>query len=444
MQVTVEDVNAVKKILHINVPEEEVSSELDTAFLNLKKNAKVKGFRPGKVPRNVLERMFGKEIRFEVQKKLVQDSFVEALKETDLKVVGQPEIDSPDLEPEKSYQFDVTVELKPEIGTIDFEGLLLKKSIYNVTEEEIEAQLQMLQKRLAGKEDIPDVRPVEEGDFVLLNYEGFQDGKPFDPAPKVENATMKIGLGTILKGFDDEIVGMEKDQEKTFCIQFPDDYFNQELAGREIEYKVRLKAIQKEILPEINDDMAKNLGNFDSLKALRAEIEKHLTEGYAKRVEQELHEQIFEALIEKTDFEIPHQMVQYELEGILDDAQRSFETSNLTMEQVGQTREKLAEQYRDLAEAQVRRHLILDAIIQQNNLAISEEELSDELNEMATTFQQPVEAIKAFYQQQPDKLEYFKHAVLEKKAIKLILEKSEITEEPVESESVSDSDDPVE
>jgi trigger factor len=190
--------------------------------------------------------------------------------------------------------------------------------------------------------------------------------------------------------------------------------------------------------------MAKNLGNFDSLKALRAEIEKHLTEGYAKRVEQELHEQIFEALIEKTDFEIPHQMVQYELEGILDDAQRSFETSNLTMEQVGQTREKLAEQYRDLAEAQVRRHLILDAIIQQNNLAISEEELSDELNEMATTFQQPVEAIKAFYQQQPDKLEYFKHAVLEKKAIKLILEKSEITEEPVESESVSDSDDPVE
>jgi trigger factor len=389
--------------------------------------------------------MFGKEIRSEVQKKVVQDSFIEALKETDLKVVGQPEIDDqPEIEAKKAYQFDVTVEIKPEIGTVDFEGLSLKKSIYEVSGEEVEAQLHMLQKRLAGKEEIPEARPAREGDFVLLNYEGFQNGKPFEPAPKVENATMKIGLGTILKAFDDEITGMEKDQEKTFRIQFPDNYVNQELAGREVEYKVLLKAIQKEILPEIDDEMARNLGNFDSLAALRDEIEKHLKEGYTKRVEQELHEQIFEALIGKTDFEIPQQMIQYELDGILDDVQRSFETSNLTMEQTGQSREKLAEQYRDLAEAQVRRHLILDAIVQQENLTISEEELSDEMNEMAATFDQPVEALKAFYQQQPDKLHYFKHALLEKKAIKLILGKSEITEKPVESESVSETDSPVE
>ncbi len=443
MQVTVEDVSAVKKILHIDVPAEDISEQLDAAYQNLKKTAKVKGFRPGKVPRNVLEKMFGKEVRADVTSRLVQDSFVEALKQTGLNIVGQPEINPPELEPQEPYQFDAAVDVKPEIGAIDFEGLALKKSVYSINEKEIEAQLQMLQKRLARKEEITESRPVQEGDFVLLDHEGLENGKRFDGTPKVENATMKIGLGTILKAFDDEIVGMEKGQDKTFTLPFPEDHANQTLAGKEIEFNVTLKAIQKEILPEINDEMAKELGPFDSLDALQAEIRKHLKEGYDKRVEQELNEQIFEALIGQTDFEIPETMIKYELDGILDEAEKSFEAGNLTMEQVGQTREKLAEQYRDVAEKQVRRHLILDAIVTQQELTISDEELNEGIEEMSRNFGQPVEAIKAFYQQQPDKVEYFKHMLLEKKAIKLILEKSEITEETIELDS-EDEDTPVE
>jgi trigger factor len=251
---------------------------------------------------------------------------------------------------------------------------------------------------------------------------------------------MKIGAGTILKDFDDQLVGMEKAAGKEFKIRFPEDYFNKELANKEIDFKVTLKDIQKEVLPEINDQMAKDLGPFDSLEALRAEIRKNLKEGYEKRVEQELNEQIFTALIAQTDFESPEVMIQYELDGILSDAERAFEASNLTMEQVGQTREKLSAKYRDVAEKQVRRHLILDAIIGQEKLTISDEELENGFKEMAASFNQPVDVIKAFYQQNPDKVEYFKHTLLEKKAIKLILDNSNITEVEPESEAETQAD----
>lgn len=440
MQVTVEDVSTVKKILHIDVPEEDVARELDAAYRNLKQTAKIKGFRPGKVPRSVLERMFGKDVRAEVTSRLVQDSFVEALKETQLNVVGEPKIDPPELDPKASYQYDATVEIKPEIGAIDYKGMALKKSVYQASEDEVDAQLQMLRKNLARREAVEEARPVQDGDFVLIDYEGFENGQPFNPTRKTENFTMKIGAGTILKDFDDQLVGMEKAASKEFKIRFPEDYFNKELANKEIDFKVTLKDIQKEVLPEINDQMAKDLGPFDSLEALRAEIRKNLKEGYEKRVEQELNEQIFTALIAQADFETPEVMVQYELDGILSDAERAFEASNLTMEQVGQTREKLSVKYRDVAEKQVRRHLILDAIIGQEKLTISDEELDNGFKEMAASFNQPVDVIKAFYQQNPDKVEYFKHTLLEKKAIKLILDNSNITEVEPESEAETQAD----
>lgn len=444
MQVTVEDVSAVKKILHINIPEKDITDELDAAFLNLKKTAKVKGFRPGKIPRSVLENMFGKEVRAEVISKLMQDAFIDALNETQVSIVGKPEFNSPQFEPGKPYQFDATIEVKPEIGAIDFKGLALKKSVYDVSGSEVDLQLQMLQKRLARKEEIAEERPVQDGDFVLLNYEGMENGQPFGPIPKSENVTMKIGTATILKAFDDEILGMRNGEEKTFKVQFPADYANKDLAGREIDFTVMLKAIQKEVLPEIDDRMAKDLGPFDSLDALRDEIQKNLKEGYERRIEQELNEQIFTTLIDKTDFEIPESMVQYELEGILADAQKTFEMGNMTMEQIGQTREKLAEQYRGVAEQQARRHLILDAIIKQEDMTIADEELAEGFKDMAAAFGQPVDAVKTFYQQQPDKLPYFKHALLEKKAIKLILEQSEITEQTVESNPENETQAPSE
>ena len=426
MQVSVEDINSVKKTLHIEIPEEEVVRELDRAYNALKKNAKVKGFRPGKVPRSALVRLFKKDIHADVTSRLIQSSFIDAVKETELKIVGNPQVDPPELEATGSYKYDATVEITPEIKDIDYSGLTLKRSNYRVSDEEIDAQLKMLQKNFARQQKIEKKRAAEPEDFVLIDFEGFKEGRSFAETAKTENFSLKIGEGPVLKEFDDQLVGMKPGDSKEFKVTFPEDYHNKKLAGLEISFQVTLNEIREEVLPAIDDALAKKAGQYENLDDLKKVIADNLEQGYAKRIEQELHEQIYSELISRSDFEVPDAMVEMELEGIVEEAVRSFAYRNITMEELGLTRESIAENYRDTAFKQVKRHLLLGKIIDQESLAVSDDELEDALNEMAENFKQPVEEIKKHYDQNKDKLEFFKHTLLEKKAIKLIIENSKI------------------
>jgi trigger factor len=428
MQVTVEDLSSVKKILHIEVPEDEVIRELNNAYNHLKKTAKVKGFRPGKAPRSVLERLFRKDVHGDVSSKLLQDSFVAALKETDLNVIGSPKIDPPRLEEKGPYKYDATIEVKPEIDDIDFKGLTLKKALYRVTDEEMDAQLKMLQKNLAKQQPVTEDRAVKEDDFVLIDYEGFEDGKPFFETQKTENFTMKIGAGAISKTLDEKLIGMKPGEENEILINFPEDHFNAKLANLTISFHVKLKEIREEILPEIDDEFAKKLGPYETLDALKNAITDNLNEGYQKRVEQELNEQIYKDLIEKTEFELPESMITYELDNIIDEIEKTLTYYNKSLEDQGLTREALAEKHRETAEKKVRRHLILDKIIKQEALVLSDQELEDGFTAMAQAVNQPVDAIKSYYQQNQDNLDFFKHTLLEKQAIKLIIKHSNVQE----------------
>ncbi|MBU0544551.1 MAG: trigger factor [Proteobacteria bacterium] len=426
MQFTIEDVSTVKKILHVEIPQEEVALELDKAYENLKKTAKLKGFRPGKTPRSVLENFFKKDVHADVSSKLIQDSFIDAVKEKELKIVGDPKIEPPAFDEKGPYKYDATIEVKPVIADIEFKGLQLKKNIYTISDDEVEAQLKMLQKNFAQQKTIEEVRPAREDDFVLITYEGFKDGKPFDETAKTENFTMKLGQGRITKDFDTNVTGMKAGEKKDFSVIFPEDYFNSKLAGLEITFNVTLNDVREEILPEIDDDLAKNLGSFTTLEDLKKAIRENLDQGYKKRVEQELNELIFSSLISKTEFEVPEALVDFELEQILADAERSFSYHNTSMESLGLSREVLSEKYRETAEKQIRRHLILDKIIEQEKLTLNDEDLEEGFKKMSESFNQPVEEIKKFYKQNKDKLDYFKHTLLEKNAINLIIESSTI------------------
>jgi trigger factor len=428
MQVKVEDVSSVKKVLHVEIPEDTVVRELDNAYKQLKKTAKIKGFRPGKTPRSVLERMFKKDVHNDVSSKLLQDSFVEALKETDLNIVGNPKIDPPQLDEKGPYKYDATVEIKPDIDNIDFKGLTLKKALYRITDEEMDAQLQMLQRNLAQQIPVTEDRGVTENDFVLIDYEGFEDGKPFSETQKTENFIMKVGAGAISKTLDENLIGKNPGEDIEIIVNFPEDHFNQKLANHKITFHVKLKEIREEVLPEIYDEFAKKLGPYETLDAVKNAITDNLKQGYDKRVEQELNEQIFQKLIEKTEFEMPESMIEYELNGIIDEVEKTLSYYNKSMEDQGLTRESLAEKHRETAEKKVRRHLILDKIIDQEELTLSDQELDAGFNEMAQAVNQPAEAIKSYYNQDPSNLEFFKHTLLEKQAIKLIINSSTVEE----------------
>jgi trigger factor len=439
MQVTVEDVSSVKKILHIEVPEKIVIRELDNAYKNLKKTAKIKGFRPGKAPRSVLERLYKKDVHGDVSSKLLQDSFIEALKETELNIIGNPQIEPPQLDEKGPYKYDATVEVKPEIDDIDFKGLALKKALYQVTDEEMEAQLKLLQQNMSQQQPVTEDRPVKENDSVRIDYEGFEGGEPFPETQKTENFTMKIGAGAISKTLDEELIGMKPGEEKEITVNFPEDHFNDKLANHEITFHVKLHEIREEILPEMNDEFAKKLGQYETLDDLKNAIKDNLNDGYNKRVEQELNEQIYKDLIEKTDFELPESMVDYELNNIIDEIEKTLKYYNKSMEEQGMTKEMLAEKHRETAEKKVRRHLILGKIIDQEDMELTDQELEDGFAEMAQAVNQPVEAIKGYYQQNQDNLDFFKHTLLEKKAIKLIINNSNIEEVEPELEKNTES-----
>lgn len=428
MQIKIEDKSSVKKVLSFEIPKEAVIKELDKAYNELKKKADVKGFRKGKIPRKVLENRFSKDVHSDVAPRLIQEAFLDAIKEHNLDIVGGPQLDPPELDPEKAYTFDITVEIKPKLDDINFEGLSLKKTKYEVSDAEIEGQIFMIQKTMAKKETVKEARPVKETDFVLIDYEGFLNGVPFDKTPKIENYLMGIGRGVMPKEFSDKLIGSIPVQDLEIEVSYAEDHYIDDLKGKTIVYKVKLKEIQEEILPEINDDLVKGLGKFETLDQVRESIRQNLEKGYAQRVKHELSEQIFQNLLEKSKFEVPEAMIEGELNGIIMEAEQAYAANNTSLEEAGLSGDIIRTQYREVAEKQARRHIILDKIITQAKLELTDEELEKSFQEMAIGMNAPVDAVKNYFNRDQVQLSYYKHTQLEKKAIDIIIEKGNLAD----------------
>jgi trigger factor len=239
---------------------------------------------------------------------------------------------------------------------------------------------------------------------------------------------LQIGKAAIAREIDEQLIGMKAGEQKPVTVQFPQDHFNKALADQKVDFQVRLREIREEILPKIDDELAKDVGDYQNLEALKAQIFDNLKKGYEKRTDQELNEQIFKALIEKIPFEVPETLVEAELEGILSDVERSFQYRNKKLEDVGLTRNIMAERYRETAEKQVRRFLILDKIIEQESLKLGDGELETEMTRMAETLNQPIDEINRYYKENGNRLKVLEHGLLEKKAMALIIDNSQIEE----------------
>jgi len=428
MQVKIEDQSSVKKVLSFEIPKEKVAKELDKAYNELKKSADIKGFRKGKIPRKVLENRFSGDVHADLAPRLIQEVFVEAIQEHELNIVGGPQLDPPELNPNADYVFDITIEVKPELVDVEFEGLELEKTQYEVSDAEIDSQIYMIQKTMAKKEPVTEERPVKDSDFVLIDYEGFLNGEAFDLTPKVENYVMGINQGALPKEFSEKLIGTIPVQDLDIEVVYADDFHDDNLKGRTIVYKVSLKEIQEEILPEANDDLVKGLGKFETLDEVKASIRENLEKGIEQRVKHEMSEQIFQALLAKVEFEVPEALIEGELNGIIAETEQAYAQNNTSLEELGLSKDAMKEQYRDVAEKQARRHLILDKLISQEKLDLTEEELDASFEEMAQAMNASTDAIKNYFNMDPKQLEYYKHTQLEKKAVDLIIEKGSVTE----------------
>lgn len=434
MQVTVEDQSSVKKTLHVEIPQDVVARELNTTYNNLKKDVQIKGFRPGKAPVSVIKQRYRDRVHADVTMQLIQSSLPDAIKEQDIHVVGEPDIDSSDLSEEAPFTYTATVEVKPEIADIDYKGIELTKTLYKFNESEVDNQLNtILQRNFSEVKDVEEKRAAREGDIAVIDYEGLHEGKPLESTEKTNDFNLKIGAATISEEIDNQVKGMTVGETKTFDIAFPDDHAKSDMAGKTISFTVTLNALKEEHLPPLDDDFAKKLGPYETLEQVRNEIRKNLQSGYDKRSEQELNEQVFTALLEKADFEVPESLVKHEQDGIVDEIERTYTAYNLSLDSMGQTQDSIREQYRDTAVKQAKRHLILNKIIEQENMQISDVEMEDGFVDIATSMQQPPEMVKQFYKSSPEQLDALRYTLLEKKAMKLIIENGTMTEvEPSE------------
>ena len=439
MKVDVEDVSTVKKVVHVEIPEEEVTRELDKAYSGLKKNVKIKGFRPGKVPRSILERRFKKETHAEVSGQLIQNSYAEAMQKAGVIAVGEPAIEPRELEESKSYHYSATVEVRPTIEDLETKGFELKKTVHIVTDEEIDTQVKLIQKRSAQLKTVDEDRPVENGDIALIDYEGLKNGKPFEPARKTENFLVELGSGRMLKDFDKQVVGMRVDTTKEFTVQFPKDYYNKDLAGHEITFSVSLNEIKEEVLPEIDDELAKDLGEYQTLDELKEALRKNLEETYKIQSEKELRNDIVDKLAEQFDFELPESLVEEELSATLKEAQDMMNQRGISLGDSGQTEEELSGKLRPVAEKKVRGYMLLHKVIEQEKITLTDEAISEAYEELVEATGQSIDSIKQFHNTYKDAYELFRENTLEKQAIKHIVENSRVETVEVSKEKSEDA-----
>jgi trigger factor len=425
MKVNVEDISGVKKKVFIEIPEERVTREINSIFGDLKNKAKIKGFRPGKVPREILERYFKDYVKGEALQKLIQDTMPKAFEDSHLHPVSTPVIDPQELEIGKPFQYSAIVETKPDFKLEGYFGLKIEGKKEEVKEEEVEERLKGLQNLYASLKTIPEPRPIQNGDFVILDYEATLDGRPLEEGKAVD-FTVEVGSGRFIPAFEEKLAGSKPEEEKEIEIAFPEDYGYKKWAGKTVSFHVKIKEIKEKILPSLDDEFAKDLGSYSSLEELKAQLRQDLEKEKKSNLERQLKDQLVDQLIQAHPFELPESLVEEQAKSLVSDTKTRLASQGVAFESLGVTEEKLKEDYRETSRKQVRTFLILEKVSEQEGIAVSDEEVEERLKEISTRTRQKLDAVKRYYDKN-GLIPEVKAGIVNNKTLDLLLEKAEIT-----------------
>lgn len=391
--VKVDDISSVKKKLSFDIPWADVKSELDAVYRKVGKKAKIKGFRPGKIPRGILEAHYREEAEEETVSNLVNRFYWETLQEKGLPVVTQPEIEQKGIEAEKNFTFSAIVEVEPNVEPKDYRGLELEKEEVIVTAEELEARMQEIRQMFATMEEVPEEHAILSGDFVTIDFTGTVDGKQLKEL-KSENYLLEIGSKTFVPGFEEQLIGMRKNESKCVVVKFPEDYHAADLAGKAVEFTVLVKGIRIKRLPEIDDQFVKNFEKYETLEALKEDIRKNLEEEKKRKIDAAFERQIGDKLLEKNPFEVPDSFIERQIYYMMSDMQKRMVSGGMDAKKAAEFSFKLHDQFRDEAAKIVRTVLLLKAIAGKEGLAAGDDEVEKKIREIAVQRGQDYETLK--------------------------------------------------
>ena len=394
------------------------------------KNAKyfnIPGFRKGKAPMNIVEKFYGAEIFYEdAFNDIVPSVFDEGVKEEKIDVVSRPKIDIVQIGKGKELIFTAIVQVKPEVKLGKYKGIELEKTVYKVTDEAIDNEINKMAERNSRMISISD-RPAQKDDTAVIDFAGTIDGVAFDGGTS-ENHELKLGSNTFIPGFEDQVIGMKTGEEKDVKVKFPDDYFSKDLAGKDAVFKVKVNEIKAKELPKIDDEFAKDVSEFDTLKELKADTKKKLQEELDNKSKSELDETAVKSVSDIADVEIPSGMVELEIDGIIDDMNRRLSYQGIKIDQylqiLGKTMEEFRKENEETARANAKMKLVLEAVYKDAKLEVSDEEIQTKLEELATMYGRKVDDVK----DNEELNTRIRESLESEKAIKYIVDNAKIKE----------------
>jgi len=431
MKLEIENLSEVRRKLRIEVPSQEVAQEVDRAYRELGKKAKVKGFRPGKVPRGVLELYYKKQVEQEVSDTLVRRSVGEALREQALEPVG---LDWPEALPPvvagQDYRFSVEVEVPPEFTVSDYLGLELAAPAVAVTEEMVDQRLEEIRQNNAILRTLEEDRGIQEGDFVLLDYEASFAGQPVEGG-KATETYLEVGAGRLGPEFDKQLLGLTAGAETTLTVAMPPDYLHPLLAGKVVDFRVKVHDLKKKETPELDDAFARSLGgNFQGLPDLRQAVREDIIKVKERERQSRLETQVLDQLLSRTPFEAPPSLVLREQENLVRDQWERLQSQGFQV--MGLDPAKMLEGAKPRAERRVKVRLVLEKIAAQEGLSVDEAELDAGLARVAAGSGRDPAQVKQFYQEN-QLLEVLRRQLRDEKVMKLLLDKANIGTGPEEA-----------
>jgi trigger factor len=422
MKAVVEDIGTLKKKISIEVSPEAVDKELARAIAEISKTAKIPGFRPGKAPKAVVEKHYGDEVRSEVMQRLVSDHYLLTLEQNNLNPVDVPQIsDVSPLAKGAPLTFVATVEVRPVIELGSYDGIEVKEQSLEVTDAELNETLDRLREMYAQLE-VVEGRPLDKTDTAVIDFEGFDEsGKSIEGA-KATDHMLALGENSLIPGFEEQLVGMNKGETRKIKVTFPKDYSSAALAGKDADFTVTLKEIKKKVLPELNDDFAKDIGGDKSLDELKAGIKKDLE--LRKRDEQASaqREELLSKLIDSHTFDVPPGMVERELQAMM--RKQATRMARQGMDVKSFDAAKFIEEHKVLSEQRVKGVLILDTIADKEKVEIGEAEITSAIAAMARSSKQPVEAIRKYYDSVDGGLDNLRSSLVQEKTLNLLLSRA--------------------
>ena len=394
MSLQVEKLEKNMAKLTIEVPAEKVEAALQNAYLKNRKQISVPGFRKGKVPRQMIEKMYGPSIFYDdAVNAMIQEAYPEATKECDLEIVSRPDVEVVQIEKGKPFIFTAEVAVKPEVTLGQYKGIEVEKADTTATDEEVAAEIDKEREANSRTITVED-RAVQDGDMTVIDFEGFVDGEAFEGG-KGTDYPLTIGSGAFIPGFEEKLVGAEIGKEVEVDVTFPEEYHAKELAGKPAVFKCTVKEIRVKELPELDDDFAQDVSDFDTLEEYKADVRKKVEEKKAADAKAKKEDAVIEKIIEGATMEIPDAMVETQAERMVDEFAQRLQMQGLSMEQymqfTGGNVQAMVEQSKPQALKRIQSRLVLDAVVAAENLTATDEEVDAELAKMAEQYNMEVE-----------------------------------------------------